>query len=186
MRWPALNPRGLKTWLKRAPSGGDGAGDAGESTPSEVAPHLALGRRGEQLAAEHLERLGYALVASNFTLPVGRNLRGALVRAEIDLVAYEGQTLCFIEVKTRASDWFAAPEANVDLRKQRQIARAARAYRRTFGLTSEPYRYDVVSVVLPPADERGEAARTRLEVLRSFWTDEKFRKRRWSDAPEDY
>ena len=183
MRWPAINPRRLKTWLTGAPPEGDGAGD---STSSEVAPHLALGRRGEQLAAEHLERLGYALVASNFTLPVGRNLRGALVRAEIDLVAYEDKTLCFVEVKTRASDWFAAPEANVDLRKQRQIARAARAYRRTFGLVNEPYRYDVVSVVLPPADERGEAARPRLELLCNFWTDEKFRKRRWADAPEDY
>jgi putative endonuclease len=186
VRWPAINPRGLKTWLKRAPSEGGGAENAGDAAPSEVAPHLALGRRGERLAAEHLERLGYALVASNFTLPVGRNLRGALVRAEIDLIAYEGKTLCFIEVKTRASDWFAAPEANVDLRKQRQVARAARAYRRTFGLTSEPYRYDVVSVILPPAGEQGEAACPRLEVLRSFWTDEKFRKRRWADAPEDY
>jgi putative endonuclease len=182
MRWPAINPRRLKTWLKRSSSESGGAEKAVDSIPSEVAPHLALGRRGEQLAAEHLERLGYALVASNFTLPVGRNLRGALVRAEIDLVAYEGKTLCFIEVKTRASDWFAAPEANVDLRKRRQIARAARAYRRTFGLTSEPYRYDVVSVILP----HGEDARPRMEVLRSFWTDEKFRKRRWADAPEDY
>lgn len=182
MRWPALNPQRLKTWL----TGGPSRGGARTEIPAEVAPHLLLGRRGERLAAEHLERLGYALVASNFTLPVGRNLRGALVRAEIDLVAYEDQTLCFIEVKTRASDWYAAPEANVDLRKQRQISRAARAYRRTFGLTNEPYRYDVVSVVLPPADERGEAARPRLEVLRNFWTDEKFRKRRWADTPEDY
>ena len=175
MRWSTLDPRRLKTWLMRE-----------ASPPAEMAAHLALGRRGERLAAEHLERVGYALVASNFTLPVGRNTRGALVQAEIDLVAYEGETLCFVEVKTRASDWFAAPEANVDLRKQRQIARAARVYRRTFGLTNEPYRYDVGSVVLPPAEERGEAARPRLEVLRNFWTDEKFRKRRWGDAPEDY
>jgi putative endonuclease len=175
MRLSALDPRRLKTWLARE-----------ASTPAEVAPHLLLGRRGERLAAEHLERLGYALVASNFTLPVGRNSRGAVVRAEIDLVAYEGETLCFVEVKTRASDWFAAPEANVDLRKQRQISRAARVYRRAFGLAGEPYRYDVVGVVLPPREARGEAARPRVEVLRNFWTDEKFRKRRWADAPEDY
>ena len=45
-------------------------------------------------------------------------------QCEIDLVAYEGETLCFVEVKSRASDWFAPPEANVDRRKQRQIARA--------------------------------------------------------------
>ena len=94
-----------------------------------LAPHLDLGRRGESLAADIFSEAGYRLVASNFKLGVGRNLRGALVQAEIDIVAYEGR-VCFIEVKTRASDCFAPPEANVDLRKQRQITRAARAYRR--------------------------------------------------------
>ncbi|HUQ33480.1 MAG TPA: YraN family protein, partial [Pyrinomonadaceae bacterium] len=144
MRFASLNPRRLKALLKRRLIKGNASPARGEIS-EDIAPHIALGRRGERLAAEHLERLGYALVASNFQLPVGRNLRGALIQAEIDIVAYEGRTLCFIEVKTRASDWFAAPEANVDLRKQRQIARAARRYRRMFGLKGEPFRYDVVS-----------------------------------------
>jgi putative endonuclease len=147
---------------------------------SELAAHLALGREGEALAAAHLVRVGYELVAANFKLPVGRNRHGALVRAEIDLIAYEGATLCFVEVKTRRSDWFAAPEANVDLRKQRQITRAARAYRRAFGLASARYRYDVVSVLLPTPLADGHAPAPRLELLRNFWTEEKFRKRRWS------
>lgn len=146
------------------------------------APHLALGRHGERLAADFLEGNGYALVAANFQLPVGRNLRGRLIQAEIDLVAYEGPILCFVEVKTRASDWFAAPQANVDLRKQRQISRAARVYRRMFDLLEAPFRYDVVSVIAPPADEEGVAPPSRLELLRNFWTDEKFRKRRWAEA----
>jgi putative endonuclease len=154
-------------------------------TALELAPHLALGQRGERLAAQHLERLGYALVASNFTVPVGRNLRGAIVHAEIDLIAYDGAILCFIEVKTRSSDWFALPEANVDLRKQRQISRAARRYRRMLDIVSEPYRYDVVSVVLPEG-AADEATRPRLAVLRNFWTDDKFRKRRWLGAHYDY
>jgi putative endonuclease len=149
------------------------------SADTAAAPHLALGLRGERLAAAYLERAGYALVAANFKLPVGRNLRGAIVQAEIDLVAYEGDVLCFIEVKTRASDWFAAPEQNVDRRKQRQITRAARAYRRTFNLASVPYRYDVVSVILPPATTGDPAPNPRLKLLRGFWTDAKFRKRRW-------
>ena len=144
----------------------------------EIAPHLALGRRGELIAADVLEREGFRLVAANFQLPVGRNLRGAVVRAEIDLVAYEGATLCFVEVKTRASDRFAAPEANVDLRKQRQVTRAARAYRRLLGVSADPYRYDVVSVVLPPPGSEGPAPAPRVELLRNFWTDDKFRKRR--------
>ncbi len=149
-------------------------------TISETAEHLILGQRGEHLAALYLERAGYELVAANFTLPVGRNLRGSLVKAELDLVAYEGGMLCFVEVKTRASDWYAPPEANVDLRKQRQVTRAARAYRRLFGLIPKPYRYDVISIVLPASDD--PHAKMRIELLRNFWTDEKFRKRRWSDS----
>jgi len=153
-----------------------GAGDDDKA----LAPHLELGRRGEQLAAEHLLANGYKLVASNFKLGVGRNRRGAVVQAEIDLVAYDGPVVCFVEVKTRASDRFAAPEANVDLRKQRQVTRAARAYRRMLGLTGAAYRYDVVSVLLPPPRADGSVHAPRLELFRGFWTEDKFRKRRWS------
>ncbi len=161
-----------------------------DSASATLAPHLALGQQGERLAAKFLEGAGYRLVAANFHIPVGRSLRGTIVRAEIDLIAYDGPVLCFIEVKTRASDWFAAPEANVDLRKQRQIARAARAYRRIFGLTGAAYRYDVVAVTLEPAGRpAGDAAASspapasqppRLELLRNFWTEDKFRKWHWS------
>jgi putative endonuclease len=149
------------------------------SKPTAPAPHIDLGRRGERLAAEHLRALGFELVASNFKLNVGRNRRGAVVQNEIDLVAYEGPVLCFIEVKTRHSDWYAAPEANVDLRKQRQVTRAARAYRRLLGLRNAPHRYDVVTVILPPPDADGREPAPRVELLRNFWTEDKFRKRRW-------
>jgi putative endonuclease len=127
-------------------------------------PALTLGKLGEAYAAAYLEQLGYRLVAANFTLPVGRNLRGVVVNAEIDIVAYEGETLCFVEVKTRASDWFAPPQVNVDLRKRRQVTRAARAYRRLFELNDQPYRYDVVTVVLPPDST------PQVELLRNYWT----------------
>ena len=140
--------------------------------------HLALGRRGEELAAAYLQQCSYRIVAANFSLPVGRNRLGVLINVEIDLVAYEAQTLCFVEVKTRASDWFASPEVNVDRRKQRQIARAARAYRRMFGLMDAPFRYDVVSVLLSSADDR--SAGCEIQLLRNYWTDDKLRKRIWS------
>ncbi len=177
MRWPQLF-QSIRHRMRTA------IADTRADTPTvknALAPHLALGWRGEQLAAQHLLRAGYHLVASNFKLNVGRNMRGALVQAEIDLVAYEGAMLCFVEVKTRASDWFAAPEANVDLRKQRQITRAARAYRRLLNLNNARSRYDVVSVILPPADREGAAPPPHVEIIRNFWTDEKFRKRRWQD-----
>ena len=137
----------------------------------------SLGQLGETYAAAYLEQLGYRLVAANFTLPVGRNLRGAVVTAEIDLVAYDRNTLCFVEVKTRASDWFAPPQVNVDLRKRRQITRAARVYRQMLGLRDEPYRYDVVTVVLTPDST------AQIELLRNFWNEESLRKRRWSFEP---
>jgi len=139
--------------------------------------HFELGERGEALALEHLEHAGYRIVAANFSLPVGRNVRDAIINAELDLIAYDGPTLCFIEVKTRASDEFAAPQTNVDLRKRRQIARAARAYRRMFGLMAAPYRYDVVTVVAKP-----EPRESRIELLKNFWTDAQLRKHNWHEA----
>ena len=145
-------------------------------TPSRRSQHFELGERGEALALEHLERSGYRIVAANFSLPIGRNTRDAIVQAEIDLVAYDGGTLCFIEVKTRTSDDMAPPQRNVDLRKRRQIARAGRGYRRLFGLMDAPYRYDVVTVIAKPGDRE-----PRIELLKSFWTDEQLRKRNWQD-----
>jgi putative endonuclease len=156
------------------------------SQPSPETTNISsdLGRRGEQLAAAYLDQIGFQIVAGNFIVPVGRNRVGATVQVEIDLVAYDGPVLCFVEVKTRASDWFAPPSANVDLRKQRQVTRAARAYRRMFGLLEDPYRFDVVSIVLPPTDREtvAEAAKGfQIELLRDFWSEEKFRKR-WPSA----
>jgi putative endonuclease len=137
--------------------------------------HFALGHRGEALAAAYLDQQGYVIVAANFTLPVGRNLRGVMVSAEIDLVAYEAATLCFVEVKTRASDWFAPPEANVDRRKQRQITRAAHSYRRLFALEDTPYRFDVVSVVLPADGDN--TTQLQVDLLRNFWTERSLHRR---------
>lgn len=146
--------------------------------PSTSSDRLAVGTRGEQIAAAYLQQAGYRIVATNFTVPVGRNRKDVVVHAEIDVVAYDGATLCFVEVKTRASDWFAPPSVNVDLRKQRQISRAALAYRRIFGLANDSYRYDVLSIVLPA---EGELNRPEIELLRNFWNEEKFRKRRWQE-----
>jgi putative endonuclease len=155
---------------------------AGNPTQSEQpvtgSIHLELGRRGEELAAAYLLRQGYRIVAANFSLPVGRNRSGSVIKVEIDLVAYEGRTLCFVEVKSRASSWFAPPQANVDRRKQRQIARAARVYRRMFDLAGAPYRYDVVTVVLPAAAD--DPSELEIQVLRNYWTEDSLRKRLWS------
>jgi putative endonuclease len=97
---------------------------------------LALGRWGEEEAARYLRRQGMKIVERNLRTPVG----------EIDLVARHGRLLLFIEVKTRRSDAFGAPQEAVGRTKQRQIVRAAQWYLgdgRGKGL--QP-RFDVVAV----------------------------------------
>jgi len=68
--------------------------DAASETPKRVDPRRALGRRGEELAAAHLKRLGF--------IPLGHNERTRY--GEIDLIAFDGRTLVFVEVKTRRMD----------------------------------------------------------------------------------
>ena len=134
-----------------------------------------LGAEGERLAAEHLARQGFRLVLSNFKTQVGRNSRDAPVTGEIDLIAYDGIYLCFIEVKTRSSDEFASPLAAVDLRKQRQIIRTARVYRKIFHLQNALHRYDAVSVVI------AKNARPKIELFKNYFNEAKFKKDFWAD-----
>lgn len=132
-----------------------------------------VGQLGEDLAARFLVQNGFRLVMSNFKVPVGRNRKNVPITGEIDLIALETDVLCFVEVKTRSSDEFAAPVSAVDLRKQRQITRTARVYRKIFNLRGIRFRYDVVSVVLR-ADE------PKIELFRNFWTEDKFRNKFWN------
>jgi putative endonuclease len=135
---------------------------------------LKFGAIGEDLAARFLIKNRYRLVLSNFKAPIGRNRRGVLITGEIDLIALDENVLCFIEVKTRSSDEFASPLAAVDLRKQRQIIRTAKVYRKIFQLTQINFRYDAVSVIL----RKNESP--EIELFKNFWTENKFQKKTWS------
>ncbi len=134
-----------------------------------------VGQIGEELAARFLEKKGYRLVLANYKVPIGRNSRGASVTGEIDLIVLDEDVLCFVEVKTRSSDAFASPLAAVDLRKQRQIIRTAKVYRKIFRLNDIKFRYDVVSIVLV------ENSRPKIELFKGFWNENKFRKKSWTD-----
>ena len=138
-----------------------------------------LGERGELAAQNYLQQNGYRIVLLNFKVPVGRNTRGAEVTGEIDIIALNGDVLCFVEVKTRRSDEFADPLSAVSLRKQRQIIRTARIYRRIFGLHEMPFRYDAVTVLMP------KYADATIELSKGFWDESRFRKRRWSGDVRD-
>jgi putative endonuclease len=141
--------------------------------------NIDLGSQGEAAASAFLLQNGYRLVAANFKVPVGRNSKGVQVTGEIDLIALDGETLCFVEVKTRRSDEFTPLITNVNLRKQRQITRTAKVYRRIFRVWEMPHRFDVVTVLMP------SHAEPLIEVTRGFWTESKFRKRAWIDRTWD-
>lgn len=97
---------------------------------------LELGKKGEKIAAQFLQSCGYKIIECN-----ARNCFG-----EIDIIAQEGKTICFIEVKTRRSSRCGAPAESVTARKRTQIARSALAYLKSHNLLSNPARFDVVQV----------------------------------------
>ena len=101
---------------------------------------LASGRRGEDLAHRYLRREGFIIVARNYRLSSGE--------AEADLIAREGQDLVIVEVKTRETAEYGAPERAVNPEKRRHLMRVAREYARKTDTPWERVRFDVVTVVL--------------------------------------
>lgn len=104
----------------------------------------ALGRRGEDLAQRFLQRAGVVIV--------NRNYRMASGGGEVDLIGWEADTLLFVEVKSRTTSEYGAPDRAVGLEKQASLIRAAREYARHAELPWERVRFDVVNVVFakPP------------------------------------
>jgi putative endonuclease len=96
----------------------------------------ALGRRGERVAVEHLRSLGYRILARNFHTRYG----------ELDIVAQDGDTVVFVEVKTRRGRTFGSPEEGVTRRKRDNLCRAALAYLQEHDLVESPCRFDMVGV----------------------------------------
>jgi len=110
---------------------------AARRRPSEPA-HLATGRRGELAAFFYLRRHGYIVVA--------RGWRSGRLRGDIDLIAWEGDTLCFVEVKTRTTRDVATAEAAVDEDKRRTLRRLARSYMRQLPQQGTFARFDILSI----------------------------------------
>jgi putative endonuclease len=106
------------------------------SSAGTTADASELGNQGENLAYWHLREQGFTVVARNYRYSGG----------EVDLIAWEGDTLVFVEVKSRGSG-FRAPEDAVDREKRRHLVAAARDYRYRAHVRS-PYRFDVISILL--------------------------------------
>jgi putative endonuclease len=109
-----------------------------------------LGRRGEEAAWRHIEGLGWKVLARRHRTRLG----------EIDLIAEEGGTLVFVEVRSRRSRSCGSPEESVTAAKQRRIERLARAFLAGRGIRNRACRFDVIAVEEAP---RGEM---RLRHLR--------------------
>lgn len=105
--------------------------------PDPKAAHLKTGRRGEEDVYFHLRDLGYVMVA--------RNYRSPRRRGEVDLIGWDGDVLCFVEVKSRTTRDVKPAEAAVDREKRRELAGMAREYLRNLSGVGE-WRFDVVSV----------------------------------------
>jgi putative endonuclease len=136
------------------------------ATQAEAA-HLATGRRGEEEAYFYLRRLGYVMVA--------RNWRSPRLKGELDLIGWDGDVLCFIEVKTRTTHDVKPAEVAVDWDKQRQLSRVAHDYLRQYASRHRragddappPFRFDVVSVYFDPSTVRPKKPYISGENLRA-------------------
>ena len=104
----------------------------------------SLGRRGEDAAARFLRSLGYVIVARGHRDKIG----------EIDLIAVDGRTVVFVEVKTRTAEQKGTPAEAVDLDKQKRLTRLALAYMKRHDLLECKVRFDVVAVIWPAKSRR--------------------------------
>lgn len=122
--------------------------------PADKRPmHQKTGTRGEEDAYFHLRSLGYTVVARNFRTP--------RCRGEIDLIGWDDDVLCFVEVKTRTSQDVKSAEAAVDRHKRREVAEVARDYLRRMPPECQ-WRFDIVSVYYD-----GRSARPQIDVFRN-------------------
>jgi putative endonuclease len=113
-----------------------------------------LGDEGEQAACRFLKRQRYAILERNYRCRVG----------EIDIVALDRDVVVFVEVKTRTDEGFGTPLDAVDVRKQRQIQRAAQFYLRQKRLWDRDARFDVVAVWRDGREWRCELVRNAFEA----------------------
>ena len=114
--------------------------------------HLRLGTRGEQLACQFLKRSGYKILYRNFRGRTG---------GEIDVVCRDGDTLVFVEVKTRTREDFGRPIEAIDRDKRKRISRGGLAWLRLLNDPDILFRFDVVEVII------AEGAEPRLELIQN-------------------
>lgn len=117
-----------------------------------MAQHLTFGRYGEQLGVDYILKAGYTVLSKNWRYR----------RWEVDIVAMDGDTLVFVEVKSRSSTDFGEPAEFVDWKKRRNLVKLAEAYIKIKGFQGE-IRFDIIEVYLKSE---------KIELIKdAFWSD---------------
>ena len=106
-------------------------------------PKMALGTRGEQLAAEYLAERGVSIIARNVRTPYG----------ELDLVGFHAEILVFFEVKTRRTDTYGYPEESISGTKRAHLTASAQAYVQDHPDLPGLWRIDVIAINLHPGQK---------------------------------
>lgn len=123
-------------------------------------PH-ALGKQGEELAAGYLAAKGYRIVTRNYRYR----------RNEIDIIALDGKTICFIEVKTRGSLDKGHPLEAVTSQKQKEIIKAAKAYLLSVENREPDCRFDVIAILAETVENRKIASYGIEHFTDAFWEE---------------
>lgn len=118
-------------------------------------PRQGLGARGEQLAVEHLESEGYTILDTNWHCAAG----------EVDIIAWEGKILAFVEVRTRRGRRGPTPEQSLTLAKQAKLIELARMYLQEHDLSHIQWRIDFVAVEMD-----GQGVLQRVQLIRNAVT----------------
>ncbi len=120
--------------------------------------NLYLGKKGEEAAVSLLKENGYKILARNYRTRLG----------EIDIIARDKDTFCFIEVKTRDSLRFGTPKEAVSGRKQRQISKTALMFLKEKKLLDKKARFDVVSVINSEDSQKLDLIKNAFELDTRF------------------
>ena len=120
--------------------------------------NLYLGKFGEESAIDLLKTNGYRILARNYKTKLG----------EIDIIARDKDTVCFIEVKTRHSDRFGLPQEAISRSKQRHIAKVALMFLKENNLLSKRARFDVISIMHSEDTSKLDLIKNAFELDQSF------------------
>ena len=120
--------------------------------------HIYFGRTGEKTAVDLLKEKGYKILVKNYKTKLG----------EIDIIARDKDTVCFVEVKTRHSDRFGLPQEAISRFKQRQIAKVALMFLKENNLLDKKARFDVVSIMYSQDTPKLDLIKNAFELDERF------------------